>query len=130
LKENGIKLKLKTMEETFVINTVDSLKLIRLSDVLYCQAEKSYCRIFLTSGENILVSQNMKNLSIQLGKYFIKIGKSLVVNCRYIVQIDKKEKKVLLNNGTKLSYTTKFSELESTLKNMVRISDAMSHEYN
>ncbi len=108
------------MEDTFVVNTLDSLQLIRLSEVMYCQAEKSYCKLFLASGKEVLVSQNMKNVCAQLGKYFIKISKSVVVHGRYIVKIDKKEKVVLLSNGMSLNYTAKFSDLELCIKDMIK----------
>jgi two-component system, LytTR family, response regulator len=115
------------MEDVFVVNTLDCLQLIRLSEVVYCQAEKSYCKLFLASGDEVLVSQNMKNVCAQLGKYFIKISKSVVVHGRYIVKIDKKEKVVLLSNGKSLNYTAKFSDLESSIKNMIKTNELFSY---
>jgi two-component system LytT family response regulator len=53
---------------------------IRICDIMYCQAESNYCRLFFASGEQFLVSQTLKRISAQL-----PYDRFLRVHAKYLV---------------------------------------------
>lgn len=59
---------------------------VRIRDILYCEADSNYCRLYLTSGDQLLVSQTLKRISAQLpADLFLR------THAKYLVATDKVE---------------------------------------
>lgn len=82
-----------------IISTSNDLLRIAASHIIYIQADGNYCNIFQTGGE-------MKTVTLQLGQIihmidklswkFVRIGKSLIVNRRYVYYIQATKKQIIL----------------------------------
>src|SRR5690606_4596163 len=61
-------------------------------EILYCEAEGSYCTVFLENGKKMLLSQNLKQLENILPDYiFYRIHNSYIVNLHKITAYNKNE---------------------------------------
>jgi two-component system LytT family response regulator len=59
--------------------------MIPYSELIYCEAERAYCRFHLASKKNILVSKSMKEFEdILIRNNFLKVHKSNIVNIQHI----------------------------------------------
>jgi DNA-binding LytR/AlgR family response regulator len=93
------------MEKPLVINQSDLVHIIPIHNILFCQADRSYCTVHLANGEKITYTRSLANLGKQLGNYFIRISQSVIVNKNHICKIDKKCRMICLLNNTHLKYT-------------------------
>lgn len=89
--------------------TLDGFQLEKVNNIVYCQAEESYCKIFTNRNEVILVARTLKNIDELLPEeIFFRIHKSYLVNMNYIKSYSRSEGgKVILENGTELDVATR-----------------------
>ena len=74
----------------------------RLDNILYCQAEINYTRVF-TNERNYVISTTLKKLEELLpSTLFCRIHKSYLINLNYVKSLDKKCYKVRLNESVEL----------------------------
>lgn len=99
------------MDSSVIINQTDVFHIIRLRELIYCNAAKGYCEIYMLSGEKITVSRTLTNFSKELNPHFIRVSQSVVVNVLFIKKISKKEKIIILHSGQKIPYTIKTTDL-------------------
>lgn len=67
------------------IPSESGLEMIPFSELIYCEAERAYCRFHLASKKNILVSKSMKEFEeILIRNNFLKVHKSNIVNVQHI----------------------------------------------
>jgi two-component system LytT family response regulator len=76
----------KHVERKIGIPTNEGFKLLPLDQIIFLEADGSYCKIFLSNGKHLVVSKPMKFFTDRLETvgYFIKPHKSYVVNIRYL----------------------------------------------
>lgn len=103
--------------------TPEGYELIRVNNIVYCQAEENYSRIFTNKNEEITVSKSLKNLENMLPEImFFRIHKSYIVNLNYIKSYTKLNGyKVTLENGVQLDVATRRNE--EFLKALTRQND-------
>lgn len=59
----------------------EGLTLVPFDDIIYCEADRAYCKFHLRSGKSILISKSMKEFeSTLLAHNFLKVHKSAIVN--------------------------------------------------
>lgn len=107
------------MKDSLLISTHGDLQIVKLSDILYCKSDRSYCFIFLHSQDSVLITDNLKSISESFDPYFLRVSRSAIVHCRYIQRIDKKKKTIHLCNGATLDFTIKYSDIETHLRNLL-----------
>ncbi len=92
--------------------TMDGFQLERINNIIYCQAEENYTKIFTTRGESIIVTKTLKSVEELLPEsIFFRIHKSYLVNLNYIKSYSKSNRyKVTLENGVKLDVATRRNE--------------------
>ena len=74
------------------INCEGKIHFFAPEEILYCEAEGSYCTVFLENGKKMLLSQNLKQLESILPEYvFYRIHNSYVVNLHKITAYNKNE---------------------------------------
>lgn len=92
------------------LKIVTSTRLVRIpvDYIVYIEADGNYCKIYLQ--DNLLGKNNIITVTAQLGQIiaiiqeqlpdfkhiFARVGKSMVVNANYIVDIDLTSKNILL----------------------------------
>jgi two-component system LytT family response regulator len=65
--------------------------MVDADEILYCQADSNYSNLHLDSGKTIIVSMNLGKVEEILPQdSFCRISRSLIVNIKYITQVDRK----------------------------------------
>jgi two-component system, LytTR family, response regulator len=92
--------------------TMDGFQLEKVNNIVYCQAEENYTKIFTNRNEAILVARTLKNIEEMLPcEIFFRIHKSHLVNLNYIKAYSKTDGyHVVLENGIKLDVATRRNE--------------------
>lgn len=87
------------------IRTQTGTTIINHQDIMYCEADGRYTRVFLKNGEDIFVSKLLKTFEkILSGKDFFRIHKSFLVNINYIKEFKHPQNRVLiLTNDTEFN---------------------------
>ena len=67
----------------------DKIKLIDQNKIAYILAEDKYCKIYLTSGENMFCDYLLKDVESRLNDSFIRIHRSTIVNASHVTEISK-----------------------------------------
>ena len=66
--------------------------IVRLSTIVYCQAEHNYCTIFTNDGKTVTISSSLKNLEDMLPQdVFFRAHKSFLVNLNFVKSYDRKK---------------------------------------
>lgn len=77
-------------EKKIVLKDLDNTYFIRIADILYCEAEGTYTRFFISGSEPVLVSKNLKEYEAILEPVgFIRTHHSFLVNPSRIRLYDK-----------------------------------------
>ena len=89
--------------------TLDGFQMEKVNNIVYCQAEESYTKIFTNRNEAILVARNLKSIEEMLPEeLFFRIHKSHLVNMNYIKSYSKTDGyKIKLDNGIELDVATR-----------------------
>nr|WP_321406578.1 LytTR family DNA-binding domain-containing protein [uncultured Carboxylicivirga sp.] len=83
---------LSNESKRIALPTADKINYIEISRIIKCQAESSYTRFFLDSGEVLLVSKSLVEYEeIISDSGFIRTHKSFVVNTKHIQSFVKKD---------------------------------------
>ena len=102
------------------IPTLDGYELIKISNILYCQAQDNYCKMFTYTGKEILISKTLKFVSEELltQEVFVRVHKSYLINLNYITSYAKQDHNITLINGDiiPVSYRKSDTLLNSILK--------------
>lgn len=91
-------------EGKITLPELEGFKVVKVSDILYCQADDNYTKVFLKD-RKYLISKTLKYLEQALeGFSFARIHKSYLVNVNEVVRYRKgKGGTVVLSNGKELS---------------------------
>ncbi|MCD4735834.1 MAG: LytTR family DNA-binding domain-containing protein [Bacteroidales bacterium] len=85
----------------------NQIELINKGDIVYCEADGNYVKIFLTGNREKIVSHNLATIEDNLHEdCFIRLSRECIINAEYLVSIIKSEKKCVLqrdNNEVELS---------------------------
>jgi two-component system LytT family response regulator len=77
-------------DKQIVLKDSEASYFIKLSEILYCEAEGSYTKFYLAAGNPIVISKNLSTYEELLGVYgFIRTHHSYLVNPRRIKVYDK-----------------------------------------
>ncbi len=78
-------------EHQIVLKDIDKTYFIKMNDILYCEAEGSYTKFYLTNAEPIFVSRNLRSYEELLAPAgFIRTHHSCLVNPTKIKVYDRK----------------------------------------
>jgi two-component system LytT family response regulator len=87
-----------------VLPLLDGFEIVKVHDILYCQAEDNFTRFFLTNGKQMLICRTLKHYDEAMEECgFCRIHRSYLVNLEYVTKYNKgKGGFVTLSNGTEL----------------------------
>ena len=78
--------------QKIVLKDAESIHIIKIAEIVHCQAEGSYTRFFIEDGRSILVSRNLKEYEKMLKPHgFFRSHHSHLVNINHIVRFDRSE---------------------------------------
>ena len=103
--------------EKIILKDGESMQMVLISDILYCNAEGSYTTFFLKNGKQIITSLNLKEYERMLSPYgFIRNHHSYLVNLNHIVSIQKADGGYIImsdNSNLPLSIRKKAAVVEA-----------------
>lgn len=99
--------KVTTVEGKITIPQQDGFEVLQILDILYCEADDNYTKIYLNKGQK-LVSKTLKYFEESLNSHgFVRIHKSYLVNVSKIVRYRKgKGGSVVLCSGKELAVSS------------------------
>lgn len=93
------------------ISTSDKIHLINVDDIIRCESDNYYTKIFFKDGNSLLVSKTLKEMDQKLEEYdFVRTHKSHLVNMRCIKNFIKDEMMVVMTDGTKVPVSKRKKE--------------------
>jgi two-component system LytT family response regulator len=91
--------------------TKEGMRLVHLSDIMYCAASGSYADVILANQSKITVSKPLKYFEGVLPeKLFFRCHKSYFVNLNYIENYNDSNKQIILNQGTEIPVSVRKKE--------------------
>jgi two-component system, LytTR family, response regulator len=119
LKEN-----LKNIDKQhkkIILKTTENVYLLNLQDLISCESDDNYTRVYTTGGEKILVSKTLKDYEEMLaGCGFYRVHKSYLINLAHIKRFEKQEGGyIILTNDLKIPVASrKRDEMMEMLEKM------------
>lgn len=93
------------------LSTTDKIHLIDVDDIIRCESDNYYTKIFFKDGNSLLVSKTLKEIDQKLEEYdFVRTHKSHLVNIRYIKNFIKDEMMVVMADDTKVPVSKRKKE--------------------
>jgi len=95
---------LRQESERIALPVISGFRIEFAYNILYCQADQSYTRVYLANGEMVLVSKPLLYLNqILTDKRFFRIHKSYLINLGHVTSFSKgNQYRVILSNGISL----------------------------
>lgn len=86
------------------LTSVHGIDFVNCKDIIYCQSESNYCRVFLESGRKILASKTLKDIEALLPEnLFFRVHHSYIANLSKVVSyLHKDGGTLILDNDVKL----------------------------
>jgi DNA-binding LytR/AlgR family response regulator len=118
------------MDKYLIIKTRDEFLRIRISDILYFEADRNYTKLLLSEGIQFTFAINIGKIEEMFQSQYldsqsvlIRVGKSFIVNKNYILQINLPKQKLLL-----LTPGGKPRELIVSKEPLKALKDMLEHE--
>jgi two-component system LytT family response regulator len=99
--------KVTTVEGKITIPQQDGFEVLQISDIMYCEADDNYTKIYLDKGQK-LVSKTLKYFEESLNQHgFVRTHKSYLVNVSKITRYRKgKGGSIVLSSGKELAVSS------------------------
>jgi two-component system LytT family response regulator len=95
LQLSSLKNHLKNPDQSgrkIILKTIDNIHILKVEDILYCEADSNYTTFYLENTTRIVVSKNLKEYEEMLrGAGFFRVHKSYLVNLSKVTRIEKGE---------------------------------------
>ena len=86
-----------------VLKGMESYHVVRLKEIVACEAEGSYTTFVLDGGDRVTVSKNLKYNEALLPKNFLRCHRSFVVNMDHVKRYDKRDGgTIVMENGLEI----------------------------
>ena len=127
------------MEKYLIIKTRDELLRVKLSQILYFEADRNYSKLVLSNGVQFTLAINigkveelLENQYADITSFLVRVGKSHVINKNHILQISlPKQKLVLMGDEGKPREIGLSKEPLRVLKELLENDAAfINHDYN
>lgn len=102
-----------------VLPMMEGLEVVRMSEIIYCEAEDNFTIFYFTDGRKLMICRNLKFYESALDSFgFFRIHRSHIINLDYIKRYIKgKGGSVIMENGKEIQVAnTKKSELIQRLR--------------
>ncbi|MBC8320123.1 MAG: response regulator transcription factor [Bacteroidetes bacterium] len=92
-------LKIFLNQDKIKFNIYNGFVMISPDNIIYCEAEKNYCNIYLSNGKKEFITSKLEVLEEELKeRSFVKISRSAIINIDYLESFDRKTKTVALSD--------------------------------
>lgn len=114
-------------DKVIYFNSRDALIRIPVSKIVYFEADGNYTYIITTNKQKACVCMNLSHteqaLATQLGEHarvFMRVGKSAIINIRFIYQVDIQKQQLVLSDFEHFAYAVPISkEALKSLKELI-----------
>ncbi|MBL7793985.1 MAG: response regulator transcription factor [Saprospiraceae bacterium] len=90
----------QTQPQKMVIPTLEGLIFIEITDIVHCDSDGSYTRIWLSNSDPLLVSKSLKEVEEMLHfDFFYRAHHSHLINLHHIKKFVRADGDVLMSNG-------------------------------
>ncbi|MBC9812023.1 response regulator transcription factor [Crocinitomicaceae bacterium CZZ-1] len=98
---------------TIALKTTESIHIVPIDDILYCEASGSYTKFYLKDQQKIMVSKTLSDYEELINRsYFLRVHQSFLVNMKHAIRYERGENGVLVNsNGDKIPVSSRRKEL-------------------
>jgi two-component system LytT family response regulator len=80
-------------------NNHNGFVMLNAEDIVYCEANKNYCKTVLANGKTELITMQLGSVEEKLDKEtFIRVNRSTLVNLDYLESFDRHKKSVVLSD--------------------------------
>ncbi len=84
------------------IPTSTGLSIINMDDIIYCQAEDSYCTIYMENKKSLFIAKNLKYMEELIGdEQFFRVHKSYLINLTKVEELNKSDGGFIVLNNRK-----------------------------
>ena len=100
------------------LNTKNGFVMIKPERIVYCEAERNYCSIYLTNGKQELITMQLGQLETKLNpQIFIRINRSITINVNFLDNFNRKNKTVtLISTLQKYEFKTSASGIKKLIE--------------
>jgi len=90
-------------DKKIVLQTAETIFVVRMEDIIYLQAEGSYTRFYTTSHGVLTITKKLIDFEyLENSGPFFRTHRSYLVNLNHIKKVDKKEYLVIMNNDAEV----------------------------
>lgn len=91
-----------TQIKKLTLKTSDSIHIVNLEDIVYCESDRNYTTFHLFDDRKILVSKSLREYETLLPKKnFMRTHQSYLVNFDHVIRYEKGDKNYLVTTGEK-----------------------------
>jgi len=100
-------------EHRIVLNTLNSIHVVKIKDIIRCMADKNYTDVFLLNGKYLTLSKTLKEFEEILTEHgFFRTHQSHLINIRFIESYEKGlGGTVVMSDGSKVPVSSRRKEL-------------------
>jgi len=81
-----------TSKQKIILKTFDNIYLIKIQDIGYCESDDNYTNFHLVNGNEILVSNTLKEYDEMLNEHgFFRVHKSFLINLIHVERFEKSD---------------------------------------
>ncbi len=82
----------KPEDKKIVLKTLESIFIVKVADIIRCEADHNYTTFYLTNGKKVLVSKTLKDYEEMLCDYFFfRTHQSHLININHVVSFEKND---------------------------------------
>ena len=90
-------------DKKIVLQTAETIYVVRMEDIIYLQAEGSYTRFYTTSHGVLTITKKLIDFEyLENNGPFFRTHRSYIVNLNHIKKVDKKEFILIMNNDAEV----------------------------
>jgi two-component system LytT family response regulator len=107
--------------EKLAIPVSDGLEFIKVSDIMFIEADGSYVQLNFLDGSKMIVSKNLKYFAnaLESAKAFYRVHRSYLVNLNCVKKYNRHDNLLVLENGTTVKVAREGkTKLEDVIKNI------------
>jgi len=91
------------LDKKIVLQTAETIYVVRMEDVLYLQAEGSYTKFFTTTHGVLTITKKLIDFEyLEESGPFLRTHRSYIVNLNHIKRVDKKDFLLIMNNDAEV----------------------------
>ena len=84
-----------------VLNTSGSIHIVKVQDIIRCEADRNYTQFYFNDGKKLLVSRTLKEFDEMLHEYgFLRVHQSHLINLDYLERYEKEGYVVMKDKST------------------------------